>query len=183
MPDVRLGFGIGVAVASALIAGCTQSPLSEHSAPHASSSTSTSTAGVSMNVGDAQLTGTMHVAEPPADDRTLFLPIVRAGRMATCPNQTGPAQTGTRHHTLYVVVDCGDRGVRAVKVVYTSTTVPHLIGTDAHGPLALGGLLQLHFEERYVQRNGPQSNVVLRQQPAAGNVVPRGSTVSVVVTR
>jgi hypothetical protein len=83
---------------------------------------------------------------------------------------------------MFVVVRCGDAPARAVRVVYTGVTVPNLVGADDHSLSTLTAMLGLNINElsRRAQAD-EEPNTIVEQHPAAGTVVPFGTTMTVVI--
>jgi PASTA domain-containing protein len=169
----------------ALAVGCTQAT------PTSSPSASASVASEHHDVSDrilfspkrAKLVGTVRAPEPPGDNVEAFKPIMLDFYKIACPDvlsvQSEIRSEGSKE---FIVVRCGHRPTRSVRVIYTGVTIPDLVGGSAHDLIDVGAMLGIHIHEstRPV-RHGEESNTVVAQDPPGGSVVPFGSTMTVVV--
>jgi len=131
----------------------------------------------------AKLVRTVRAPEPPGDNVEAFKPIMLDAYKIACPDVLSvQSEIRTLGSKRFVVVRCGNRPTRSVRVIYTGVTIPALVGEDAHSLDELGAMLgiDIHESTRPV-RHGEESNTVVAQDPPPGSVVPFGSTLTVVV--
>jgi hypothetical protein len=129
--------------------------------------------------------GTIREVKPPADDIRLFQPIILDAYEIACPGADVlniQSQLRFTKSKIFVVVRCGQRRTRAVRVVYTGVSVPNLIGSDAHSLSTLAAMLVLDLSEsNRPARTGEEPNTIVRQNPPPGSNVPFGTTLRVLV--
>ena len=129
----------------------------------------------------------------PAADSVLELrTTVLAAYATACPDVTR-AQAMFRGHsqgdrfgprTGLIDVRCGEARAVAVRIVYTGVTVPDIAGSLTHQALDLACMLGLSTRiVKHAAEAGELSGHVLAQRPAAGAVVPFGTTLLLVEAR
>jgi PASTA domain len=173
------------AAALIFVASCTSHPSAVAPVTATSSSPAAQRVGTraEFSPSKARLVGTIHEAKPPADDITLFQPIILDAYKVACPNVLDvQSQLRYTKKGMFVVVRCGDAPARAVRVVYTGVTVPNLVGADDDSFSTLAAMLGLNINElsRRAQAD-EEPNTIVEQHPAAGTVVPFGTTMTVVI--
>ncbi len=86
------------------------------------------------------------------------------------------------HAGMFVVVRCGTQPTQAVKVVYTGVTVPSLVGLPPYALSSMGAMLDLRIVVSS-RRARPRetAETIVAQHPSAGQVVPLGTTMAVIV--
>jgi len=171
-------------LAALLLAACTGSSSTLITASRSASAPPEISQRAAFALARARFVGKIRAPQPAGDDIHLFKPILLAAYDKACP-QVLDVQSEIRHTqegATVIVVSCGHRATRAVRVVYTGATIPDLVGSQAHGLLELGAMLRLRFRERTrLAGKGEHPDSIVAEHPAPGVVVPFGSRVTVVV--
>lgn len=133
----------------------------------------------------APVVATIRAPKPSADDVRLYTPILLEAYRRACPDVMRVQSAFRRFHSQseLILIRCGDAPVRAVRLVFTGVVVPNMRpvirdgGMQPQNALALLGL-RWHFA-RHAAR-GPRPRL-MSQEPRAGEVVPFGTVVHVVI--
>jgi hypothetical protein len=135
------------------------------------------------------IVATIKGPEPPADDIRLFRPYLLAAYAKVCPivTEVKSAIRALGVHSRLIMVRCGDEGVRGVRLVFTGVRMPDLSKLllpamqEPQAALAMLGL-RWHITTRPAVSDAERYQVV-EQRPAAGEIVPFGTRVEVVIAR